>query len=180
MKRFFCFLWFLGITLVASGYLSVWAEEIDSIPDRAEVTLSEFTHYLNSGDLGIYGVIDPNNLELRGQIAKFLNGVYISYEIGSYERVGSNVYRVNTRLGASGVGWNVSGMSVYFDIGYTNDEYKIINTNLFDYVGADKVFETTEGIFKYLFRVAGIVVGSFILIGIIVALFFIIRKKKRS
>ena len=71
-------------------------------------------------------------------------------------------------------------MSVYFDIGYTNDEYKIINTNLFEYVGADKVFEATEGIFKYLFRVLRIVVGSFILIGIIVAFIFIIRKKKRS
>ena len=148
--------------------------------DRAEVTLNDFTHFLNSGDVSIYGVIDPNNLELRGKIAKYLNGVYISYEIGSYEQVGSNVYRVNTRLGASGVGWNISGMSVYFDIGYTNDEYKIINTNLFEYVGADKVFEATEGIFKYLFRVLGIVVGSFILIGIIVAFIFIIRKKKRS
>ncbi len=177
MKRFF---WFWVVTLIASGYMSVWAEEIVSIPDRAEVTLNDFTHFLNSGDASIYGVIDPNNLELRGKIAKYLNGVYISYEIGSYEQVGSNVYRVNTRLGASGVGWNISGVNVYFDIGYNNDEYKIINTNLFEYVGADKVFEATEGIFKYLFRVLGIVVGSFILIGIIVAFIFIIRKKKRS
>ena len=44
MKRFF---WFWVVTLIASGYMSVWAEEIGSIPDRAEVTLNDFTHFLN-------------------------------------------------------------------------------------------------------------------------------------
>ena len=48
MKRFF---WFWVVTLIASGYMSVWAEEIGSIPDRAEVTLNDFTHFLNSGDV---------------------------------------------------------------------------------------------------------------------------------
>ena len=75
------------------------------------------------------------------------------------------------------MGWNVHGFSTYYEVKLIDNQYKIIDTNLFDVVGVDNVF-------KFVLKVFAIIIGLFLSIGAIVATIITIviiknRKKKQ-
>lgn len=102
-------------------------------------------------------LVEPNNIVLRQEIKEQLTGRPIAYQLDylpldkNIEILSANKVRVKAKLAASGVGWNISGFSVYFVFEKQNNQWLILDTDFHRKLEADYVF----GILKKVFAFGG-------------------------
>lgn len=161
------FITILGIQIVnASATL---------VPSSVTTSLENFMECLNDGDEDIYNYIDTSNSELYNNIQKYLKSMEIRYQLEGIT-VENDTYYIETKIAASGIGWNVSGFTTNYEIKEIDNEYKIVNTDLFDTVG-------TENVFKFVLKIFGIIGG--VILGIIaivvtIVIIIVIKNKKKN
>ena len=148
----------------------------NNIEPEVKTTLQEFMKCLNNSDSNIYNYIDNSNLELCNNIEEYLNSVQIQYQITNTLKE-NDIYTIKTKIEASGIGWNVSGFTVQFNLKSINGKYKIVDTSLFDVIGSDNVMKFTMSIIRTVFTIIGVV---FLVIGIIIATVIIIIVKNKK
>lgn len=143
------------------------------IPQGVNVALENFMECLNEGDEKIYEYIDSSNTKLYSDIQKYLKSMEIKYQIKNID-VENDTYYIETKIAASGIGWNVNGFSTNYEIKEIDNEYKIIQTDLFDVVG-------TENVFKFILKIFAIVGGViFGIIAIVVTIVIVIVVKTKK
>ena len=152
---------------------NVYAYSYYDLPYEVKSTFENFFEYLNNSNEDIYNIIDSSNSELMDNISEYLHGIDIIYEVENINVINSNHYKIDTKISANGIGWNVTGFSTYYEIKLINDGYKIVNTNLFDVIG-------TENILYFILKKLAIVGGIISGIGLIVLLIIlmVIKNKK--
>lgn len=145
----------------------------DDIPNEVEEVLEDFISDLNDGDEDIYGIIDENNTEMVSNVHDYLNGVNIMYQVIKSERVSDEYYKITIRFNANGVGWEVNGFKAIIEIKKIGSDYIVINTDLFNHIGA-------ENVFSFILIVFGIIIGFMAIFAIIVVIAIVVYHKKKK
>ena len=142
---------FSTFLLIASLLLfgtTVFAQASLSSADKQQITnnLDSLVQAVNAGDAQkISTLISPNNQTLQSDIQEQIRGG-IAYQLDyspfdkNAEVLGQNQVKVKARFAASGVGWNVSGLSTYFVFEKQNNQWLITDTDFYKKLGADYVF----------------------------------------
>lgn len=148
----------LIVSLLLSG-TTVFAQASLSSVDKQQITnnLDSLVQAVNAGDTQkISTLISPNNQTLQSDIQERIRGG-IAYQLDyspfdkNAEVIGQDQVKVKARFAASGVGWNVSGLSTYFVFEKQNNQWLITDTDFYKKLGADYVF----GILKWVFILGG-------------------------
>lgn len=149
------FLLWLFVLLVAVS--PVYAEV--SAADEAEINneLTVLVDALNAGEVeSVLSLVSSSAREgLRAEIRDALTGQSMQYRhsVSSYEEVGDGQVRVNTRFSASGIGWEINGMSNYFVFERSEDSWLLVDTNFHERVGSGYIWK----VMGWIFLVLGIV-----------------------
>ena len=139
--------------------VSVFAQTALSSIDKQQITenLNTLVQSVNTGDIQkISALVTPNNQILQSEIQKQIGGG-VNYQLdytpidNNVELLDSNQVKVNAKFAASGVGWNISGLSTYFVFQKQNNKWLIIDTDFHKKLGADYTF----GVLKKVFMFAG-------------------------
>jgi hypothetical protein len=132
---------------------TVFAQASLSSADKQQITnnLDSLVQAVNAGDIQkISALISPNNQTLQSEIQERIRGV-IRYQLDyspfdkNVEIIGPDQVKVKARFAASGVGWNISGLSTYFVFEKQNNQWLITDTDFYKKLGFDYVF----GILKW-------------------------------
>lgn len=132
---------------------TVFAQSFLSPIDKQQITnnLDSLVQAVNTGDTQKISIlISPNNQTLLSDVQERIRGG-ISYQLDyspfdrNVEIISQDQVKVKARFTASGVGWNVSGLSTYFVFEKQNDQWFITDTDFYKKFGADYVF----GILKW-------------------------------
>ena len=163
------------LVTIISIQLAQTVQALD-LNSNARISLDNFFECVNDADYDVYNYIDTTNTELYNNIQNYLNSLTINYQIINITEK-NNICTIDTRISASGIGWNVSGLTVTFELKKINNEYKITKTNLFDKIGFDNIFLFTSKIFAIVF---GILFLIFAIPPIIVVVCIIVYNKKKE
>lgn len=143
MKKFIFFI--IGLFLLGT---TVFAEVTISEVDKQQIlnNLDTFIQSVNKGDIQQIGLlVSPNNSNLQIEIQNRIRGG-VGYQFDynplnkNMEFLNENTVKINGRFAASGVGWNISGLSNYFTFEKSsNGQWFITDTNFtektsFDYI----------------------------------------------
>lgn len=169
MKKI-CILLFISL-ITFFNINEVKAYEYYELPYEAQTTFENFIYYLNNGNKQIYNIIDNNNQDLTYNIDKYLNGININYELKNISTLNENHYKIETKISAKGTNWNVSGFTTYYEVKKIDNEYKIVDTNLFDVVGSDNVM-------NFILRIFAIIGGIMLSVGLVITIIVVIVIKK--
>ncbi len=135
------------ISLLSLG-ATVFAQASLSPSDKQQISdnLDTLVQSINSGDTKkITSLISSNNPTLQTDVQDRIRGG-IRYQLDyspldqNVEILNSNQVKVKARFAASGVGWNVSGLSTYFVFEKENNQWLITDTDFYKKLGADYVF----------------------------------------
>lgn len=136
---------------------AVFAQTPLSPSDKQQIIdhLVTLVQAVNAGDTQkISSIISPKNPSLQTAIQEQIRGG-ISYQL-DYSRFDKNVemlgldrVKVKARFAASGVGWNVSGLSTYFVFEKQNDQWLLSDTDFYKKIGSDYVFGMLGKIFIF-------------------------------
>ena len=146
------------ISLLSLG-ATVFAQANLSPTDKQEISnnLDILVQSVNSGDTQkITSLISPNNPTLQTDVQERIRGG-IGYQLDyspldqNVEILNSDQVKVEARFAASGVGWNVSGLSTYFVFEKQTNQWLITDTDFYKKLGADYVF----GILKWVLIFGG-------------------------
>ena len=119
MKKLSTILFAVSLFLVGA---TVFAQAALSLADKQQITnnLDSLVQAVNAGDIQkISALISPNNQTLQSDIQERIRGG-IGYQLDyspfdkNVEIIGQDQVKIKTKFAASGVGWNVSGLSTYF------------------------------------------------------------------
>lgn len=152
------FTFLFTISLLSLG-ATVFAQASLSPTDKQEISnnLDILVQSVNSGDTQkITSLISPNNPALQTDVQERIRGG-IGYQLDyspldqNVEILNSDQVKVKARFAASGVGWNVSGLSTYFVFEKQNNQWLITDTDFYKKLGADYVF----GILKWVLIFGG-------------------------
>ena len=139
---------FLFVTSLLIVGTNIFAQANLSLTDRQQITnnLDSLIQAVNVGDgQKISALISPNNQTLQSDIQERIRGG-IAYQLDyspfdkNLEILGLDQVKVKARFTASGIGWNVSGLSTYFIFEKQNNQWLITDTNFHKKLGADYVF----------------------------------------
>lgn len=156
MKKFSTILFSISLFLIGA---TVFAQTALSLTDKQQITsnLDSLVQAVNVGDTQkISSLISPNNQTLQSDIQERIRGG-IAYQLDytpfdkNAEVLGQDQVKVKAKFAASGVGWNVSGLSVYFVFQKQNNQWLITDTDFYKKLGADYVF----GILKWVLIFGG-------------------------
>lgn len=151
MRKISTILFAVSLLLVGTA---VFAQASLSSADKQQIinNLDSLVQAVNMGDAQkISTLISPNNQTLQSDIQERIRG-RIAYQLDyspfdkNVEIISQNQVKVKARFAASGVGWNVSGLSTYFVFEKQNNQWLIIDTDFYKKLGADYVF----GILKWV------------------------------
>lgn len=170
----------LGLLLVSIVsffvVITVNAYEYNELPVKVQNTFEGFVFYLNKGSDNVYDYIDSSNTKLRNNVEEYLGNISLNNEVLDVTSISENHYKIEARIDANGGTWNVSGFKVYYEIKFVDGEYKLVETNLFEFVGSENVIEFVGKIFIII----GCVVSGIFLIVLIVAIILIIKSRKKK
>lgn len=136
---------------------TVFAQTNISQVDKQQITgnLESLVRAVNTGDTQkITSLISPNNPTLQTDIQERIRGG-IAYQLDyspfdkNAEILSQNQVKVKARFAASGVGWNVSGLSTYFVFEKQNDQWLITDTDFYKKLGAHYVFNILKKVFIF-------------------------------
>lgn len=156
MKKIFTLLFAISLFLVGT---IVFAQTNFSAIDKQQITgnLDSLVQAINAGDTQrISTLISPNNQTLQSDIQERIRGG-IAYQLDyspfdkNVEEINQDQVKIKARFAASGVGWNVSGLSTYFVFEKQNNQWLITDTDFYKKLGADYVF----GILKWVLVFGG-------------------------
>lgn len=156
MNKIFTLLFAISLFLVR---ITVFAQTDLSVIDKQQITgnLDSLVQAINAGDTQrISTLIYPNNQTLQSDIQERIRGG-IAYQLDyspfdkNVEIIGQDQVKIKARFAASGVGWNVSGLSTYFVFEKQNNQWLITDTDFYKKLGADYVF----GILKWVLIFGG-------------------------
>lgn len=156
MNKFFTLLFAVGLFLVGT---TVFAQINLPGIDKQQITadLDSLVRAINAGDAQkISSLISPNNQILKSDIQERIRG-RIVYQLDyspfdkNVEIIGQDQVKIKARFAASGVGWNVNGLSTYFVFEKQDNQWFIADTDFYKKLGADYVF----GILKKFFVFGG-------------------------
>lgn len=109
---------------------------------------------INNDDLAIVlSLISPNRPDLQAEIQNQLAGSVLTYQLEyspldqHLEVVNSNTVKISARYAASGLGWNISGLSTDFTFEKHNQQWFITDTNFHQKLGPDYVWNLTKKVF---------------------------------
>ena len=178
MKKLFFSLFFISLFL--SGTV-VLAQTSISSADKQEVadSLEGLVQAINEGNTEkIATFISPDNLTLQSEVQDSIRGG-VAYELdyspldSNTEIISNSEIKVKGKFSASGVGWNVSGLSVYFLFEKTqNQQWLITDTDFHKKIG----FNYTSNYLKKIF----IIIGPIILVLTIFWVWMLIDCIKRN
>lgn len=143
-------LFLFGATVFAQASLSSF--------DKQQITnnLDNLVRAVNTGDIQkISALISPDNQTLQSDIQERIRGG-IAYQLDyspfdkNFEVLNSNQVKVKARFTASGVGWNVNGLSTYFVLEKQNNQWFITDTDFYKKLGADYVFGLLRKVFIFV------------------------------
>ena len=135
------------ISLLSLGTI-VFAQTSLSPTDKQQISDNLYTlvQSINSGDTQkITSLISSNNPTLQTDVQERIRGG-IRYQLDyspldqNVEVLNSEQVKVKARFAASGVGWNVSGLSTYFIFEKQNSQWLITDTDFYKKLGTDYVF----------------------------------------
>lgn len=156
MKKISTILFTVSLFLVG---VTVFAQTALSLADKQQITnnLDSLVQAINVGDTQkISSLISPNNQTLQSDIQERIRGG-IAYQLDyspfdkNVEVINQDQVKIKARFAASGVGWNVSGLSTYFVFEKQNNQWLITDTDFYKKLGADYVF----GILKWVLIFGG-------------------------
>jgi len=156
MKNFSTILFVITLFLVGA---TVFAQTALSPADKQQITnnLDDLVQAVNAGDTQrISALISPSNEVLQSDIQERIRGG-IAYQLDyspfdrNVEIISQDQVKVKARFVASGVGWNVSGLSTFFVFEKQNNQWLITDTDFYKKLGADYVF----GILKWVLIFGG-------------------------
>lgn len=156
MRKISTILFAVSLFLVGT---TVFAQSLLSPADKQQITnnLDSLVQAVNAGDTQkISALISPNNQTLLSDTQERIRGG-IAYQLDyspfdrNVEIISQDQVKVKARFVASGVGWNVSGLSTYFVFEKQNDQWFITDTDFYKKLGADYVF----GILKWVLIFGG-------------------------
>lgn len=158
-------------------------------------TIENFVNYLNKKSNKIYNYVDTSNKKLYSNISSYViaekdeevleddietdfatleYNIDIKYEIKNITQE-KDISIINTIITGKGTtkgsNWNIKNVDVYFKVKKVDNQYKIIDTNLFENVGSKNVFShALKGILKLGFICIGI--------GLLFVIIVIIRNRR--
>lgn len=156
MRKISTILFAVSLFLVGT---TVFAQAVISPNDKQQITnnLDSLVQAVNAGDTQKISVlISPNNQALLSDIQERVRGG-IAYQLDyspfdrNAEVINQDQVKVKARFVASGVGWNVSGLSTFFVFEKQNNQWFITDTDFYKKLGADYVF----GILKWVLIFGG-------------------------
>jgi len=156
MRKISTILFALSLFLIGT---TVFAQSLLSLADKQQITnnLDSLVQAVNAGDTQkISALISPNNQTLLSDIQERIRGG-IAYQLDyspfdrNTEVINQDQVKVKARFAASGVGWNVSGLSTFFVFEKQNNQWFITDTDFYKKLGADYVF----GILKWVLIFGG-------------------------
>ena len=156
--------------------ITVNAYQYNELPVKVQDTFERFVFYLNEGTDNVYDYIDFSNDELRNNVKAYLGDINLNNEVLDVTCISENHYKIEARIDASGGTWNVSGFKVYYEIKFVDREYKIVETNLFEFVGSENVIEFVGKIFIII----GCIISVIFLIVLIVVIILIVKSRKKK
>ena len=136
MKKIFTTLIAINLFLIA---LPVFAQTPLSLADRQQIIdkLDRLVQAINEGDMqAISSLISPNDQALQSKIEERIQGG-IEYRLDytpfneNIETLNANQIKVTARFSASGLNWKTSGYSTYFVFEKQNDQWFIVDTDLY-------------------------------------------------
>ena len=158
----------LVLTISIQLVQTVQASDLNS---NIKSSLDNFLECINAGDNNVYNYIDTSNMELYNNVESYLHSLAINYQITNITEE-NNTYTIEAKIAASGIGGNVSGLTVKFELKEINNQYKITNTSLFDVIGI-------ENVLSFILRIFAIIGGVLLFIIVIIVIIVIrVRKKK--
>ena len=143
---------------------------------KVQNTFEGFVFYLNKGSDNVYDYIDSSNTKLRNNVEEYLGNISLNNEVLDVTSISENHYKIEARIDASGGTWNVSGFKVYYEIKLIDGEYRLVDTNLFEFVGSENVIEFVGKIFIII----GSIISVIFLIVLIIAIILIVKSRKKK
>lgn len=156
--------------------VTVNAYEYNELPVKVQNTFEGFVFYLNKGSDNVYDYIDSSNTKLRNNVEEYLGNISLNNEVLDVTSISENHYKIEARIDASGGTWNVSGFKVYYEIKLIDGEYRLVDTNLFEFVGSENVIEFVGKIFIII----GSIISVIFLIVLIIAIILIVKSRKKK
>jgi len=144
------------ISLLSLG-TTVFAQASLSPIDKQQISdnLGILVQSINSGDTQkITSLISSNNPTLQTDVQDRIRGG-IRYQLDyspldqNVEILNSDQVKIKAKFAASGVGWNVSGLSTYFVFEKENNQWLITDTDFYKKLGADYVFNILKKVFIF-------------------------------
>lgn len=155
MKKISVALFALSLFLVGPA---VSAQSMLSSVDKQQITnsLDTLVQAVNAGDTQkISALVSPNNQTLQSDIQERIRGS-IAYQLDyspfdkNVEVLDQNQVKVKARFAASGVGWNVTGLSTFFVFEKQNNRWLITDTDFYKKLGANYVFGILKKVFIFV------------------------------
>ena len=160
----------LLLVLIISMQLAQTVQALD-LNSNVKSSLDNFLKCMNDGDNNVYNYIDTSNTELYNNVESYLHSLAINYKITNITEE-NDTYTIEAKIAAAGIGWNVSGLTVKFELKEINNQYKITNTSLFDVIGIENVLSFILKIFA--------IIGGVLLILIVIIVIIVIRVRKKK
>ena len=156
--------------------VTVNAYEYNERPVKVQNTFEGFVFYLNKGSDNVYDYIDSSNTKLLNNVEEYLGNISLNNEVLDVTSISENHYKIEARIDASGGTWTVSGFKVYYEIKLIDGEYRLVDTNLFEFVGSENVIEFVGKIFIII----GSIISVIFLIVLIIAIILIVKSRKKK
>lgn len=156
--------------------VTVNAYEYNELPIEVQNTFEGFIYSFNEGSDDVYDYVDSSNIELRNNVKGYLSDINLKNEILDVTTISDNHYKIEARIDASGGTWNVSGFKVYYEIKFVDGEYRVVDTNLFEFIGSENVIEFVGKIFIII----GLVVSFVFLVVLIVTIVLIVKSRNKK
>jgi len=155
----FVIMFIAGIFLIKTN---ITAQTTLSLTDKEQITnnLNSLVQAINMGDTQkISSLMSLNNPALLSKIQEQIRGG-IAYQLdfspldNNMEMIGQDKIKVKARFSASGVGWNISGLSTYFVFEKQSDQWLITETDFYKKIDADYVYDLMKKVFIFVIPIS--------------------------
>lgn len=162
---------------------------------KIQDTIENFTNHLNNKSNKIYNYIDISNEKLHSNISLYViteegeeiveddietdfstmkYNIDIDYKINNMTQE-DNITTINTVITGKGTfkgsNWNINNVEIYFKVKKVDNQYKIIDTNLFENIGSKNVFSHA---LKDILKIGFICIG----VGLLFVIIIIIKNRR--
>lgn len=162
---------------------------------KIQDTIENFTNHLNNKSNKIYDYIDISNEKLHSNISLYViteegeeivdddietdfstmkYNIDIDYKINNMTQE-DNITTINTAITGKGTfkgsNWNINNVEIYFKVKKVDNQYKIIDTNLFENIGSKNVFSHA---LKDILKIGFICIG----VGLLFVIIIIVKNRR--